>query len=163
MKNATVLAWMILSLLILHPERTIAEVRNNPNALRGIDELDVMVHRMDRRLENSGYSQDQIRAQIESKLRMAIIKVHPKALPTLVLDIKTHESPEHAGLAVITLRLDLYQFVDLPLSQQVLWVSTWSVESIIFSEVANISGLREILEDLLTKFIHDYKSVNPKK
>jgi len=163
MKNATVLALMVLSFLIPYPERAMAEVRNNPNALRGIDEIDVMVHRLDSRLENSGYSQDQIRANMESKLHMAIIKVLPKALPTLVLDIKSYEFPNHAGLVVLAVRLDLYQFVDLPLSQQVLWTSTWSVESITVSGVANIFGLREVIEDLLTKFIHDYKSVNPKK
>jgi hypothetical protein len=60
-------------------------------------------------------------------------------------------------------RLDLYQFVDLPLSQQVLWCSTWSVETTTLSEAPNISGLKGTIEELLNKFINDYRSVNPKK
>ena len=157
------MAWMVLSLLISYPQWAISEVRNNPNALRGIEEIDLLVHRLDSRLENAGYTHDQIKADMESRLMMAIIKVLPKAVPTLVLDIKTFEFPRHAGLVMIALRLDLYQFVDLPLSQQVLWTSTWSVESITGMETANLSGLRGVIENLVKRFIDDYKSVNPKK
>jgi hypothetical protein len=163
MKRAFVIALIAFFLLAPYPDRGMAEVRNNPNALRGIQEIDVMVHRLDSRLANFGYSQEQIRADVESTLRMAIIKVLPKALPTLLLDIKSYEFPKHAGLVVLAVRLDLYQFVDLPLSQQVLWNSIWSVETITLSEAPNISRLKENIEELLNKFINDYRSVNPKK
>ena len=163
MRRAFAIALTAFFLLTPYPDRGMAEVRNNPNALRGIQEIDVIVHRLDSRLGNFGYSQEQIRADVESTLRMAIIKVLPKALPTLLLDIKSYEFPKHAGLIVLAVRLDLYQFVDLPLSQQVLWCSTWSVETTTLSEAPNISGLKGTIEELLNKFINDYRSVNPKK
>jgi hypothetical protein len=163
MKNLIVMALTVFFLLVPYSERVISQVRNNPNALRGIEEIDVMIHRLDSRLENSGYKQEQIKADMESKLGMAIIKVVPKALPTLLLDIKSYEFSKYAGLVVITVKLDLYQFVDLPLSQQILWTSTWSAESVTVSDALNISGLRELIADLLNKFINDYNSIKPKK
>jgi hypothetical protein len=163
MKNLIVMALIVFFLLVPYSEWVISEVRNNPNALRGIEEIDVIVHRLDSRLENSGYNQEQIKADVESKLGMAIIKVVPKALPTLLLDIKSYGFPKYGGIVVITVRLDLYQFVDLSLSQQILWTSTWSAESVMVSDAPNISSLRELIADLLNKFIKDYISVNPKK
>lgn len=163
MKNLIVMALTVFFLLVPYSERVISEVRNNPNALRGIEEIDVIIHRLDSRLENSGYKQEQIKADVESKLGMAIIKVVPKALPTLLLDIKSYEFSKYAGIVVITVKLDLYQFVDLPLSQQILWTSTWSAESVTVADAPNISGLRESIADLLNKFINDYNSIKPKK
>jgi hypothetical protein len=94
---------------------------------------------------------------------MAVIKVVPKALPTLLLDIKSYEFSKHPGIVFIAVKLDLYQFVDLSLSQQILWTSTWSAESVTVSDAPNISGVRELVADLLNKFINDYISVKPKK
>ena len=163
MKNLIVMALTAFFLFVPYSERVISEVRNNPNALRGIEEIDVMVHRLDTRLENSGYNQEKIKADMASKLGLAIIKVVPKALPTLLLDIKSYEFSKHPGIVFIAVKLDLYQFVDLSLSQQILWTSTWSAESVTVSDAPNISGVRELVADLLNKFINDYISVKPKK
>ncbi len=53
-------------LLILSSEESVSAVRNNPNALRAVEEIDVVVKDMDSRLENSGFSRDKIRAEVES-------------------------------------------------------------------------------------------------
>jgi hypothetical protein len=163
MKNLIVIALTALFLFFPYSEDGMAQVRNNPNALRGIEEIDVMVHRLDSRLEGSGYTQEQIKAEMESKLGMAVIRVVPKALPTLLLDIKSYVFPKHAGIVILAVKLDLYQFVDLPISQQILWTSTWSSESLTVSDTPNITGLKELVADLLNKFITDFNSVKPKK
>lgn len=158
-----VIALTAFFLISPYSEQGMAQVRNNPNALRGIEELDVMVHRLDSRLESSGYSQEQIKAEVESKLGMAVIRVVPKALPTLLLDIKSYVFPKHPGIVILAVKLDLYQFVDLPISQQILWTSTWSSESVAVSDSPNITGLKELIADLVNKFIADFNSVKAKK
>ena len=150
-------------LLIPSPEESVSGVRNNPNALRAVEEIDVVVKDMDSRLENSGFSRDKTRAEVESKLRMAGIRVSPNALPTLYVDIDSYEYSKCPGLAVITIRLDLYQFVYLPPSKEILWASAWSTESLAFSGGPNVSEIKDLMKDHLDKFIHDYRSVNLRK
>lgn len=162
-RKMLVIASTVFSLLILFSEESVSGVRNNPNALRAIEEIEVVVKDLDGLLENCGLSRDQIRAEADSKLRIAGIKVSPDALPTLYVDINSYDYPKYPGLAVITVRIELYQFVYLPSPQEILWASTWSAESVAVSASPNVSEIKDLIKNHLDRFIHDYRSVNPKK
>jgi hypothetical protein len=162
-RKITAIAFTAFFFLILYSDGSVSGVRNNPNALRGVEEIDIMVQILDSHLKNSGFSPDQIKTDIESKLRMAGIKVSPDALPTLYVDINSYEDPKCPGVVIITVRLDLYQFVYLPPPKEILWTSTWYTDSFTILGAANVSGVRDLVKDHVDKFINDYLSVNPKR
>jgi len=162
-RNFLAIASTVFSLLILLSEEAVSGVRNNPNALRAVEEIDIVVKDLDGILENPEPSRDQIKAEVDSKLRMAGIRVSPDALPTLYVDINSYAYPKYPGLVAITIRIDLYQFVYLPSPQEILWASTWSAESVAVSAGPNVSDIKDLIKDHLDRFIHDYRSVNPKK
>ena len=162
-RKIPLIASTVFFLFILSSNESVSGVRNNPNALRAVEEIDVVVQNLGSRPENSRFSHDQIRAEVEARLRLAGIKVSTEALPTLYVDIHSYEYAKFPGLVVFTIRLDLYQFVYLPAPNEVLWTSTWSTESVAVSGAANVSDTKDLMKGHLDKFINDYLSVNAKK
>lgn len=148
------------------------------DTLRGIEEFGIMINKIPDEFKRAGLTKEQIRTDIELKLRLAGIKV----LPTVQI-IPTNWESEDRTLHVAP-HLDVYIFgdkteylggsylffVQISFKQMALierdpnislLLTSWEVRPVIGIH-RDIDEIRQTVKDQVDKFLNAYLSVNPK-
>jgi hypothetical protein len=136
-------------------------------SLRGLKEICVVIEELSVELAIAGLIQDQIRADVELKLRMAGIRVLSKheslwipASPyfsVCINVIRTRFGPIYSNVTV-----ELNQGVYLERDSKIqIVVATWSTGFVGTLGGVKIEHFMDIVKDLVDRFINAYLSVNP--
>jgi len=140
-------------------------------SLKGLKGVFVLVEELGSYLENDGLNRDQIKTDVELKLRMAGIKVLTQAecfklpgTPYLYINIASVGAKEpFPHTFAYNAEVSLYQqgrffYISRPIP-----AATWNKEKIAMVGRFNVqNAIRTTVKDLMDGFINDYLSVNPK-
>lgn len=142
------------------------------NTLKGISTVAVFVESLQTELTEAGLSADDIKTDVELKLRLAGIKVVPKdqifdvpgapllhvALGARLLKVKP------IPVFVVATRVELMQGVRLDREPKTLTVAaTWDVSGGNTFLQSDIRGVRNDIKDYVDEFINVYLAANPRK
>ena len=147
-------------------------VHSDSRSLRGLTAINVMVEDLKPNIEGMGLTREQIKTDIELKLRMAEIKVVSDSeilkipgMPYLYLQLNTFRPPQlrRIGICVFNICISQMQRVYLERDPAInVSADTWSKNSTGFVGEESIGSIRDRIRDLVDVFINDYLSVNPK-
>lgn len=134
--------------------------------LRGLPGVVVIVSKLDKYIIQRGLHHNQIRKDVESRMRSAGIKIFTK-----------EEAAEHPANPLFFVNLYLKRWdeqsyifqLDMHLDQDAtLWngvitpTMTWEIAKVGKVESKNIQEVRDIINGIADDFISDWRSVNPK-
>jgi hypothetical protein len=129
--------------------------------LRGLHGLKVVVEPPSPELESAGINAENLRAQIEERLRNAGVTIDPQAREFLGLGFMA--ALEKKGATALCLHLDLYQNVSLERDATIKTATeTWGTQSVVLvwpKQLNEVAG--STVDELTTQFINAYKSANP--
>ncbi len=132
--------------------------------LRGINGVFLLVEVVEPEIERAGFTQGQIKTDVELKLRLAGLNVldpdeatKTPGRPWLAVypNIQTTD-----GVYVYATMLNLYQDVSLVRNSNRSIASTWSTAS--YGTSQKLANVRRTVKDLVDSFINAWLSVNPK-
>lgn len=136
-------------------------------ALRGLKGVSVLVEHIKPEAERLGITQDQIKTDVELRLRKAGIRVLAQTekdktpgMPYLYVNVTALISSE-AGLCVYGIEVHLKEIVTLARGLKASG-SVWDTGKIGSVGTQNIRKIRDGVGDLVDKFINDYLAANPK-
>lgn len=159
------LAALVMVLLMLPTVSHTITIKQK--ALVGLKGVRVDVEDMDAQVERLGLTKDQIKTDVELKLRKAGIRVltdnevfATPGMPSLYVNINTLISPE-LPFIVCSISAELIEVVKLARGFEVTG-TIWDIGSVGRVGTGNIRKLREYLGDIVDKFINDYLAANPK-
>ena len=155
---------MVFSLAGMSSSAFSSDLKPDREALKNLKGVYVNVQDVHRDLKQAGLSKDQIRTDVELKLRLAGIKVltllehyEGKGAPYLHIYLDSHKTEK--GEFVYSLSFGIIQEVRLVRNNTITDAITWSISGVGYN---NIEGIRAHIKDRADKFINDYLSVNPK-
>jgi hypothetical protein len=165
--------WLFISiifpLLLLTSNLVYSEGdKDELESLKGLKGVYVLVESIPPGIKEEKFTNEQIQADVESKLRLAGIKVVPgeerfgiPGWPTLYINVNAILQKE--GLVIYNIHIQLEQNVYLKRDTKTeITATTWSNGSIGVVGLAKIIGIRDSIKDMVDIFINDYLSVNPK-
>lgn len=139
-------------------------------SLRGLKGIYVLIENLPADIEEKGgLTKDQIRTDIELKLRLAGIKVVSREERSTIpgwpcLYVNINPMKRKTELVVYAIQTELSQEVFLERNPNIqIKAITWSRGMIGTVGEAKLSQIRTSLKDLIDEFINDYLSVNPTK
>jgi len=161
--------WVVILMLIcssLYAQTT----ESQKNSLLGLKGVMVMVADLDPKIKSDGLTESSIQTDVESKLRIAGIKVLTRdenlkepGNPYLYIKVNSHTSGNRVHAFQISIKLNQTVFLGRNLKIKVVDCTTWfRVGSIGSIGALNVSSLRDDIKDLVDKFTNDYLSVNSK-
>ncbi|HZT32542.1 MAG TPA: hypothetical protein VFA33_21820 [Bryobacteraceae bacterium] len=137
-------------------------------SLRGIEAVDVVIPDLDEAAQNAGITSEQLRTDVELKLRMAGIKVQSdlrirSGMPRLCVGLVMLDDRAGGYSAMITVELEQQvQLVRMP-EKGVILATTWSVLTVATVGSSNaVRYIREGIRDKVDRFVNAYLSANPK-
>jgi hypothetical protein len=157
------LVWFLLTL-----SNVSSHAYEDISSIRGITNLQVKVIGMVQEIEDEGLTAQQFRADAESKLRAAGIKVIPEdenhipadgAFLFIYPDILKLKSPVEGYAYKNTIYLS--QFVYIPRIDAHYIVSTWSHGYL--GVTPDLHMIRENMKDRIDTFIKNYLTANPRQ
>ncbi len=170
MKLRAFCSLIMLPVLILICGNAYAQdIEQTRNALRGLSGVYVMPENpLEEDAIRGGLSQDNIRAEVEQKLRLAGIRVLSKeeweqeqGRPYLQVWPKVLKGGVLGGY-MYHITVEFKQYVSLVRSPSVqVFGATWSTEHMGYTP--ELRDIRDRMKDRIDKFIDAYLSVNPKK
>jgi hypothetical protein len=155
---------VVTTILLFCSTMTAQDSEQGRKSLKGIAGFYLSVEKLDPDVEKEGLTTDQIRADVELRLKKAGIKVltleqasQAPGKPRLGLDLMIGSKQ---GLYPYALDIGAHQIVKLERDPTVIIdATTWSVGS---AGIAGLSGIRDTVRDRLDEFINAWLSVNPK-
>ena len=131
--------------------------------LRGIKEVNVVIESIEPEIQNLGLTQAQVKADVESKLRLANIAVSPdieRGRPAVYLYVLVIR-PEKISRLFYSISLSVLQNVVLERDPNVKTnTDTWVVRMLGMS--SGIEAIRADIRSLMDQFIEDYRKANQK-
>jgi hypothetical protein len=132
--------------------------------LRDIKEVVVVIESIEPEIQNLGLTQDQVRTDVESKLREANIAIAPdivRGRPAVYLYVQVVR-PEKIDRLFYSISLSLLQNVVLERDPGVKTnTDTWMARVLGMS--SGIEAIRSDIRSLVDQFIEDYRKANQKK
>ena len=162
---------MVIIFVVIFLSASICSAQDDEFArrtLKGLTGVKIVIGDLFPVLKEGGLTEDQIRTDVELKLRMAGIRVLSNEewpsglLPYLY--VRVYGSKSEIGFVAINIYIGLKQ--DIILTRNPLISSeafTWSTEYTGHVGVKKITIIRESIKDLVDEFLNAYLSVNPKK
>jgi len=139
-------------------------------SLRGISSLYVLVENLRHADELRGLTVQDIRRDVELRLRMAGIKVLTEEemlstmSPYLYVNVIVVPSRDRPGLVVFAISCELKQMVTVTRDSSITTMAaTWDTGEAGLVGSDNTDRIRNHINDLVDEFINAYLSVNPKK
>jgi hypothetical protein len=152
--------------------RTPSQVpKSSVESLRGIEAMEVLIRRLPVEIKWIGLTEEQIRTEVKSKLRLAGIKVLSrkeclkiKWSPSLCVDIYCASDHKEYWIAC-NMRVEFNQAVMLNRNTNMRTIATtWSDQYTgVGGKDSILPGVQLLLYQLIDCFVNDYLSVNPKK
>jgi hypothetical protein len=131
--------------------------------LRGIKEVNVVIESIEPEIQSLGLTQDQVKADVEGKLREAKIAVSPdieRGRPALYLYVQVIR-PEKLNRLFYSISLSVLQNVVLERDPNVKTnTDTWVVRMLGMS--SGTEAIRSDIRSLLDQFVEDYSKANQK-
>ena len=160
---------LILTLTLSSPLFAI-NGKSNRATLRGLKAVGVLVENLPSEVEKEGLNRDQLQKTIESKLRLAGIKVLTKeeafytlGEPFLYININVNMAKTESDIYPYCIDMLLIQKVSLLRDpKQTTYAVTWSTGGVGSIGEAILSQLRENVEEMVDVFIKAYLAENPK-
>lgn len=156
--------FIVVLMLVLSTSVFAGDIKSDRETLKNLKGVHVHVQDLNQDIELAGLSKDQIRTDVELKLRLAGIKVltlvehyEGKGAPYLHIYLDSHKTEK--GEFVYSLSFGIIQEVRLVRNNTITDAITWSISGVGYN---NIEGIRAHIKDRADKFINDYLSVNPK-
>jgi hypothetical protein len=129
--------------------------------LRGIKEVNVVIESIEPEIQSLGLTQAQVRADVESKLRLANIAVSPdieRGRPAVYVYVQVLK-PEKINRLFYSISLSVLQNVALERDPNVKTnTDTWLVRMLGMS--SGTEAIRSDIRSLLDQFIEDYRKAN---
>jgi hypothetical protein len=129
--------------------------------LRGIKEVNVVIESIEPEIQSLGLTQAQVRADVESKLRLANIAVSPdieRGRPAIYVYVQVLK-PEKINRLFYSISLSVLQNVALERDPNVKTnTDTWLVRMLGMS--SGTEAIRSDIRSLLDQFIEDYRKAN---
>jgi len=161
----TVMGLTFLFTLTAHPtsEYTV-------ESLRGLAGVGVSVESFSSEVKDKlPFDKNQIRVDVELKLRMAGIKVlsdeerfNSPGMPFLYVRVYIREIPDLLPVLGYNITVQLHQQVYLARNFELLFGTTWEKSVTGAVNIKNVSITRDRIRNFLDQFIYDYFLVNPK-
>jgi len=131
--------------------------------LRGLKAVGVVIDRIDPQLPKESVAAADLQDRIESRLRDAKIEVNPTATEFVGLQISAVRGGR--GPYALSLTIGLYQPVLMARDGKVKTTTkTWEVETILMAEPKILrQASLESVDDLASRFVAAFRSVNPVK
>jgi hypothetical protein len=139
-------------------------------SLRGLESVFVIVEKLSPDVEQDGLHQDQIRTDVELRLRTAGIRVPKRAEslatpgnPYLLVNITTLK---YGRVYAAFVEIQLHQTVALDRAKDIVVIGagTWGSAALKIDDARFVSErIRQSVGDKVDEFINDYLSVNPRK
>jgi len=144
--------------------------KSNLATLRGLQGVGVLVEQLPPEVENEGLRRNQIQAEVESKLRMAGIKVLTKeecakmpGEPYLYINLNINITKTESDIYPYSIDVMLIQKVFLLRDpEKNTYTMTWSTGGIGSIDKQILAQLRESVMNVVDVFIHAYLTENPK-
>jgi hypothetical protein len=152
-----------LSLITLLPLGGLSgDDKQSRNTLKGVKGLEVLIERLETNEKAIGLSEEDLQTDVELKLRQTGILIGKQNVasgqPVLYVSLVSLEGPLPVSYFI---KLELCQDVTLSRNgADYSVVPTWSVGTI--GRANSSRNIRDILKDLIDKFLNAYLSVNPK-
>ncbi len=167
--NSIIKTLFVLAIALVLTANTPAQSDSSAKeTLRGLKGIAVLIGSISPEMARDGMEEDQLRTDIELRLRRAgitVLKVVPK--PTtpngayLYVSIDSFRSA--TGVYAFSVRVELLQEVSLTRNPSIKSVvATWKVGSTGLMSVTQVRRIRETMGDLVDRFANDYLTVNPK-
>ena len=168
-KSSVVLIVIVLAMLSGTPLFAI-NGKSNLATLRGLQGVGVLVEQLPPEVENEGLRRNQIQAEVESKLRMAGIKVLTKeecaktpGEPYLYINLNINITKTESDIHPYSIDVMLIQKVFLLRDpEKNTYAMTWSTGGIGSIDKQILAQLRESVMNVVDVFIHAYLTENPK-
>lgn len=161
------IAAMALAIILLLPDISHA-LTANQKALVGLKGIGVLVEYMQPQAERLGLTRDQIRTDVELRLRKAGIKVLTEkeysevpGQPWLYVNINTAMGTL-PGICAYSIKVDLEETVTLANGFKTR-SAIWNIGYVGLIGIRKTNYIRNPLSDLIDEFINDYLAANPNK
>jgi hypothetical protein len=162
-------AALVLPLVLVTVRPAAADDVLSRQTLRGISGISVVVENLKEQARQGGLHEEDIRTDVELKLRLAGVKVltapESTALPgSPYLYVSVTSVLSGAGVYGLYVEVSLNQRVLLAREQSIsVTAPTWSTSYIVTIGMNNLLEVRDDIKELVDKFLNAYLSVNPKK
>ena len=136
--------------------------KDTRDSLRGISAVRVVVEDVDSDAAKDGLTTEQLRTDVELRLRRAGLKVDSEnyLLPYVYVRVQTINNE---GLYACGVEVSLTQWVTAKISHADVLAKTWSVNGIAIVGASKMSaGVRGNVADFVDKFLNAWLEVNPK-
>jgi hypothetical protein len=164
---------MLCGFLASHDARAALDNEISTESLKGLGGVCILIENLAQQLEASDLSTDQLRTDVEVRLRVAGITVlnmddckRAPGAPILVVTMRAlkEELGPITAIYAISVNVELTQKMLLERDPNVMipLVGTWGVDGLITIAPNNVSFVRETLRDFVDKFANRYLTVNPK-
>ncbi len=165
--NRWLKASLAVIVLLLLPELAHA-LTDNQKALVGLNGLMLVVEALKPETEHLGITKDQIKMDVELRLRKVGISLLRKeewssapGKAFLYVGINTIPSNIEQGLWSVTVKVKVVKLVPLPEESQAI-KAIWTKEMTGAIRSADAPKIREYVGGLVDKFTNDYLAANPK-
>jgi hypothetical protein len=137
--------------------------------LIGLKGVGVLVESVRPEVERLGLTKDQIKTDVELRLRKAGVSVLTKeewektpGKPYLYVNVNAFVYPDEPALCVYNIRMELQEMVTLDRGLRAP-DTIWPKERRMVVGKGNIRKIRDVIGDQVDKFINEYLAANPKK
>jgi hypothetical protein len=160
--------WRVMRLLILlfMVTATGMMASDEPAArdtLRGIKKVEVVVETLSPDEIRDGLTADQIKTDVELRLRKAGITVGSTATMLYIQPNLLKGDVSIDGVYAYNVMVSLDQLITVDLNKVAEFASTWSISTVGLAGRNNMPrSVRNAVDDLVDKFLNAYLSVNPK-
>ncbi len=139
------------------------------DTLKGLQGIQVVIAKLNPEIEKLGLTTQQLRTDVELKLRQNGIKVLSEqewnsivGTPALYVNVNFNISKNYP-VASFNINLQLYQTVYLTRDlTKICNAMTWELSYVGIASLSNIQSIRESVKDQVDEFINNYLAVNPK-
>ena len=166
--------FFVLMIFIPFADAEVKYIGDIKETLYGLTGVDVLVEELSPDIEKDGLKSEQIKTDVELKLRIAGIKVLTSdellitpGAPWLYIranSIKIDSAGLYSFTVEVSLKQDVYLSKNYDTSGDLVktTVTTWNDVKIGSIGITKVNQIRDFIKDSVDKFCNDYLTVNPK-
>lgn len=164
------ISWLVLPVFLMAMLSGMAGQGNDAerDTMKGLAGVGILVADLPEGLVQAGLTAEMVRADIETQLKKAGIRVYTdeerkKAIgrPTLLVAVDWAVW-KNKGLFAASIDLELCQEVVVMSNRQRVWNTTWSTGAMYGGPLAEMEPVRARIRELVDEFAKDYLAANPK-
>ncbi|MCI0486604.1 MAG: hypothetical protein L0229_08390 [Blastocatellia bacterium] len=160
----------IYSFLFLQPVTAQAPSPKDKDSLKGLAGVNVVIEKLDPKIDWGDLTDMQLRTDVELSLRKARIQLlsseesaKSPGAPILSVNVAALKVDGYPSLYTFSVQIHLSQIVSLqrPTPKDV-YATTWSIRSVGYISRTSLPNLRDYVKDYMDVFINGWLTVNSK-